>query len=123
MTWTEDRYGKYHRSEKFRKTNKKWRDNRQQERTEFITEHLGDSCAVCDSKDYLIVHRTDHVSHVDSKDMGQEKFIQHITDGKAVRLCRFCHKSAHWCADHLGLEWEKVTELIRRNARVVRGPA
>lgn len=58
-----------------------------------------------------MVHRKDGQTHKKFSLMGLPEYTRELMTGAYVRVCFRCHKSVHWCMEHLNLTWEDIKEL------------
>ena len=76
---------------------------------------FGDTCSLCacdGEHNSLILHRKDGMTH--NPDMTQrKKYLQRLDSDEWTLVCHDCHNIAQWALDKLGIEWSKLTKILK----------
>jgi hypothetical protein len=72
-----------------------------------IRKKLGNKCLFCGFES--IQRNVAHEIHgKDHHTKSQYYILNNLKD--FVPLCRYCHKSVHWCMKYLGMNWEEIKQ-------------
>lgn len=96
-------YAKVHREYQL-----KWKRNMRMK----IEERIGNKCRFCGFQGTLKRRISAHEIHGNSHSETPTYILNHSED--FVPLCKFCHRSIHFCMRYLGLTWNDILQLMEK---------
>jgi transposase len=76
---------------------------------------FGETCSLCshNSEDNsLILHRKDGMTHKPEM-IQRKKYLQKLDPDMWALVCHDCHNIAQWALDKLGIEWSKLSKILK----------
>jgi transposase len=77
---------------------------------------FGESCSLCKCDgevNSLILHRKDGMIH-NPEMIDRKKYLQRLDPDKWALVCHDCHNIAQWALDKLGIEWTRLSKMLKQ---------